>query len=113
MKIHCLIIILLYYNATQFLINLKLYAHCLQVTPVPPNFVTQARDSTPDDYPYRNSGFATTVGQIASQNLQVCKSFYFNASHIEICLYFVCSFFFLHSELFDGYMVCSVKCLSN
>lgn len=42
-----------------------------QVTPIPPNFVTQARDSTPDDYPYRNSGFATTVGQIASQNLQV------------------------------------------
>ncbi|XP_069156141.1 protein PRRC1 isoform X1 [Procambarus clarkii] len=42
-----------------------------QVTPVPPDFVTQARDSTPRDYALKNSGFSTTIGQIASQNLQV------------------------------------------
>ncbi|XP_042242288.1 protein PRRC1-like isoform X2 [Homarus americanus] len=42
-----------------------------QVTPIPPDFVTQAKNSTPDDYPYKSSGFAATVGQIASQNLEV------------------------------------------
>ncbi|KAK4307571.1 hypothetical protein Pmani_020715 [Petrolisthes manimaculis] len=42
-----------------------------QVTPVPPDFVKQAQSSTPSDYPHRNTGLATTVGQIASQQLQV------------------------------------------
>ncbi|XP_068229860.1 protein PRRC1-A-like [Palaemon carinicauda] len=42
-----------------------------QVTPVPPDFVSQARTSTQDDYPFKNTGFATTVGNIASQCLQV------------------------------------------
>ncbi|KAK8729665.1 hypothetical protein OTU49_008257 [Cherax quadricarinatus] len=42
-----------------------------QVTPVPLDFVNQARNSTPKDYVFKNSGFTTTIGQIASQNLQV------------------------------------------
>lgn len=42
-----------------------------QVTPIPPGFVEQARAATADDYPYKNTGFSTTIGQIASQNLQV------------------------------------------
>lgn len=45
-----------------------------QVTPVPPDFVNQARTATPEDYPFKESGFAVTVGQIASQNLQVHHS---------------------------------------
>ncbi|XP_047498698.1 protein PRRC1-like [Penaeus chinensis] len=42
-----------------------------QVTPIPPGFVEQARATTANDYPYKNTGFSTTIGQIASQNLQV------------------------------------------
>lgn len=42
-----------------------------QVTPIPPDFITQARNATPEDYPFKDSGFAVTVGQIASQSLQV------------------------------------------
>lgn len=42
-----------------------------QVTPVPPDFVTQARAATKDDYPFKTSGFAATVGHIASQALQI------------------------------------------
>ncbi|XP_064120499.1 protein PRRC1-like isoform X2 [Macrobrachium nipponense] len=42
-----------------------------QVTPVPPDFVSLARAATPADYPFKSTGFATTVGSIASQNLQV------------------------------------------
>ncbi|XP_045130350.1 protein PRRC1-like isoform X3 [Portunus trituberculatus] len=45
-----------------------------QVTPVPPDFVNQARTATPEDYPLKESGFAITIGQIASQNLQVHHS---------------------------------------
>ncbi|XP_063876078.1 protein PRRC1-like isoform X3 [Scylla paramamosain] len=45
-----------------------------QVTPVPPDFVNQARIATPEDYPLKESGFAVTIGQIASQNLQVHHS---------------------------------------
>ncbi|KAG0720518.1 Protein PRRC1 [Chionoecetes opilio] len=45
-----------------------------QVTPIPPDFVNQARTATPEDYPLKESGFAVTVGQIASQNLQVHHS---------------------------------------
>ncbi|CAL4112658.1 unnamed protein product [Meganyctiphanes norvegica] len=45
-----------------------------QVTPIPPDYITQARCQTPDDYPLKASGFSTTIGQIASQHLQVHHS---------------------------------------
>ncbi|XP_076044990.1 protein PRRC1-like [Oratosquilla oratoria] len=45
-----------------------------QVTPIPAEYVTQARASTPEDYPLKSSGFATTIGEVASQVLQVHHS---------------------------------------
>jgi len=42
-----------------------------QVTPIPPDYVSQARGQTPVDYPLKATGFAVTIGQIASQHLQV------------------------------------------
>ena len=42
-----------------------------QVTPVPPDFVSHAKAATQEDYPFKSSGFASTVGSIASQSLQV------------------------------------------
>ncbi|KAK7080326.1 Protein prrc1 [Halocaridina rubra] len=45
-----------------------------QVTPIPPEFVAKARTSTPDDYPLKDSGYAITVGQIASEALQIHHS---------------------------------------
>lgn len=42
-----------------------------QVTPIPPDYVHQARSQTPSDYPLKASGFSTTIGQIASHYLQV------------------------------------------
>lgn len=55
-----------------------------QVTPVPPDFVRQARSATPEDYPYKDSGFAVTIGQIASQSLQVMLHSFLPSSSCSI-----------------------------
>lgn len=45
-----------------------------QGTPVPAPIVALAREATPEDYPHKASGFATTVGSLMGQNLQVHHS---------------------------------------
>ena len=43
-----------------------------QVTPIPPEYVAQVKQGTPADYPLADTGFSVTIGQTASQQLQVC-----------------------------------------
>ena len=42
-----------------------------QMTPVPSQIVTLAEQATPQDYPFRLSGLAVTVGSLMANNLQV------------------------------------------
>ena len=45
---------------------------------MPSEYVMEAKQMTPSDYPLASTGFATTVGQIASQKLQVNNFFSFD-----------------------------------
>ncbi|XP_043278472.1 protein PRRC1-like isoform X2 [Venturia canescens] len=49
-------------------VNLQTFT---QMTPVPSQIVTVARDSTPSDYPLKWSGFSITTGSLMGTNLQV------------------------------------------
>lgn len=45
-----------------------------QMTPIPTSIVAALKADTPDDYQFKESGFAMTVGQIMANNLQVYHS---------------------------------------
>lgn len=49
-------------------VNLQTFT---QMTPVPCQIVTLAEQGTPQDYPFRESGLAVTVGSLMANNLQV------------------------------------------
>ena len=49
-------------------VNLQTFT---QMTPVPSQIVTTARDETPQDYPLKQSGFSITIGSLMGTNLQV------------------------------------------
>ncbi|XP_074107082.1 protein PRRC1-like isoform X3 [Cotesia typhae] len=49
-------------------VNLQMFT---QMTPVPSQFVSTAKESTPDTYPLKTLGLAVSVGSLMSTNLQV------------------------------------------
>lgn len=55
-------------NDPKNTVNLQTFT---QMTPVPSQIVTVARESTPPDYPLKWSGFSVTTGSLMGTNLQV------------------------------------------
>ncbi|XP_044575352.1 protein PRRC1-like isoform X3 [Cotesia glomerata] len=49
-------------------VNLQMFT---QMTPVPSQFVSTAKESTPDTYPLKTLGLAVSIGSLMSTNLQV------------------------------------------
>ncbi|XP_033229439.1 protein PRRC1-like [Belonocnema kinseyi] len=50
-----------------------------QMTPVPSQIVTLAEQATPENYPFKSSGLAVTIGNLMANNLQVSHNEWHNA----------------------------------
>ncbi|XP_023241446.1 protein PRRC1-like [Centruroides sculpturatus] len=53
--------------------NITLHTYT-QATPIPSEYILQAQDQTPPDYPLRWSGLAVTIGQVTSTVLGVSRT---------------------------------------